>query len=412
MTNSISLCMIVKNEEKYLRGCLESARSYVDEIVVVDTGSTDSTIPIAKEFGAKVFSVAWTGSFSEARNESLQHATGDWVLYLDADERLVDGEQLKSVVNGSLAWAYTLLIRGKHHLSSGIVDQVNAYPRLFRRHHKVRFEGVVHEQIMPSIIRLGKSIEASSIIIEHLGYGDSYEKILEKGSRNIALLKVQHEKHPDDDYTNYQLGNNYVVLKDYDAAEPILSSVSTSVTVDNSIRSSALNLLVEIAISKEMVDAAKQYCIASLELTPVQTMAKWFLSGIIAHQGKYQDALTLIDEIRLNLHQGTMLSHDIVLSDDQIQERELLCYEMLSGEAQQQSNMTEAYHWITEAENKKIFSILLQRRGLDIALSRRDIPSAYSKLEYLVNHLPAESADQRAKFKNLQLKLQQFAILP
>src|SRR5205085_8623718 len=83
---------IVKNEEKYLRGCLESVQGAVDEIVVVDTGSTDSTIAIAEEFGAKVVHFAWTDDFSAARNVSLDHATGDWAFWLDADERLGKGE--------------------------------------------------------------------------------------------------------------------------------------------------------------------------------------------------------------------------------------------------------------------------------------------------------------------------------
>ncbi|MER3328119.1 MAG: glycosyltransferase, partial [Candidatus Kapaibacterium sp.] len=84
----ITLSMIVKNEEKMLRGCLESAEKIVDEIVIVDTGSTDRTIEIAKEFGAKVYQFDWINDFAAARNESLRHSNGKWVLYLDADERI------------------------------------------------------------------------------------------------------------------------------------------------------------------------------------------------------------------------------------------------------------------------------------------------------------------------------------
>ena len=81
--------MIVKNEEEMLPGCLEAVRDAVDEMVIVDTGSSDRTVEIAESFGAKVVHFPWNGSFADARNCSLDHATGDWVLYLDADEHLV-----------------------------------------------------------------------------------------------------------------------------------------------------------------------------------------------------------------------------------------------------------------------------------------------------------------------------------
>ncbi|MDZ7260791.1 MAG: glycosyltransferase family 2 protein [candidate division KSB1 bacterium] len=82
---SLSLCMIVKNEEHYLAGCLESVKDLVDEMVIVDTGSQDRTKEIAAHYGARLFDYTWDDNFSEARNESLRQATGDWILYLDAD---------------------------------------------------------------------------------------------------------------------------------------------------------------------------------------------------------------------------------------------------------------------------------------------------------------------------------------
>ena len=83
---TLSLCMIVKNEEKHLAKCLASVRPVVDEMIVVDTGSTDRTVDIAKAFGAQVYNFEWTNNFAEARNYSLSKASGDWILVLDADE--------------------------------------------------------------------------------------------------------------------------------------------------------------------------------------------------------------------------------------------------------------------------------------------------------------------------------------
>ncbi|HLP14673.1 MAG TPA: glycosyltransferase family 2 protein, partial [Bacteroidota bacterium] len=84
----LSLSMIVKNEEARLAECLESMKHVADEIVIVDTGSTDRTIAIARAYGARVIEFPWNGSFSDARNTSLSNCRGEWVIFLDADERL------------------------------------------------------------------------------------------------------------------------------------------------------------------------------------------------------------------------------------------------------------------------------------------------------------------------------------
>src|SRR5690242_15059907 len=88
MAANISLCMIVKNEEASLATCLQSAADLVNEVIVVDTGSSDQTKAIAARFGARVHDFAWVNDFSAARNESLRQASGEWIFWLDADESL------------------------------------------------------------------------------------------------------------------------------------------------------------------------------------------------------------------------------------------------------------------------------------------------------------------------------------
>ena len=83
---TISLCMIAKNEEKYLEQCLNSVKGLADEIIIVDTGSTDRTKEMAKNFNARIFDFKWIGDFSAARNESIRHAAKEWILVMDADE--------------------------------------------------------------------------------------------------------------------------------------------------------------------------------------------------------------------------------------------------------------------------------------------------------------------------------------
>ena len=101
--HTISLCMIAKNEEKYLEQCLRSVKDIVDEIIIVDTGSTDKTKEIAKKFNAKIFDFKWVDDFSAARNESIRHATKDWILVLDADEIVEkkDIDKIKNLIENS-----------------------------------------------------------------------------------------------------------------------------------------------------------------------------------------------------------------------------------------------------------------------------------------------------------------------
>jgi glycosyltransferase involved in cell wall biosynthesis len=186
---TISLCMIVKNEELHLPRCLMSVKPIVDEIIVVDTGSTDNTPAIARVFGAEVHDFVWHDDFSAARNGSLSHATGDWVLVLDADEVISprDHAALLTLVNGSEPEprAYSLVTR--NYLTSvnasGWSANDGSYPleekgtgwipswkvRLFPRMEQIRFEYRVHELVEPSLLRHGIPVEDGSVPIHHYG---------------------------------------------------------------------------------------------------------------------------------------------------------------------------------------------------------------------------------------------------
>src|SRR5579875_2454533 len=161
---TLSLCMIVKDEEQLLPRCLKAIRPAVDEIIVVDTGSSDATMDIARSFGARVIEHPWTGSFAEPRNVSFDAATGDWIIYLDADEVLVseDVERLRELTGQTWREAFHLIetsFVGELGDGSAIV---NTALRVFRNRPEYRFTGSIHEQIwttLPSDIpgRVGNS---------------------------------------------------------------------------------------------------------------------------------------------------------------------------------------------------------------------------------------------------------------
>ena len=150
---TLSLCMIVKDEEAMIGRCLASVREAVDEIVVVDTGSGDRTVEIAEEHGARVLHHAWTGDFSAARNVSFDAATSDWILYLDADELLVDGdaEALRALTGQTWREAF-FLVETNHtgELESGTATTHDAL-RVFRNRPGYRFSGRIHEQIIDTL---------------------------------------------------------------------------------------------------------------------------------------------------------------------------------------------------------------------------------------------------------------------
>jgi len=182
----LSLCMIVKDEEDFLEQCLQSVKGYIDEIIIVDTGSTDNTKKIAAKFTEKVFDYQWNNSFSDARNFSLEQATGDWVLTLDADEIIAtcDLKKIRETIERENDITGYVLIqrnytddvqRDNFHLreadssaeSKGFLGwSESPICRLFRNNN-VRFEGEVHELIEPSIKKAGGTIEMLPIAIHH-----------------------------------------------------------------------------------------------------------------------------------------------------------------------------------------------------------------------------------------------------
>ncbi len=222
---TISLCMIVKNEERVLDDCLQSVKPYVDEIIIVDTGSTDRTVEIAQSHNARVFHFPWCDSFSAARNESLEHATGDWIFWMDADDTLPAecGERLHDLV--ALAQAHTTGFLMQVHIppapgESGftVVDHV----KLFRNRPELRFEGRIHEQILESIHRSGGSVERSDLYVVHSGYDYSPKGQQLKRERDLLLLAKDLEERPDHPFVLFNIGMTAYHLKDYAQSIPAL----------------------------------------------------------------------------------------------------------------------------------------------------------------------------------------------
>ncbi len=234
----VSLCMIVKDEEANLADCLASVAGVVDEMIVVDTGSSDQTREVAANAGARVVDFAWVDDFAAARNESINHATGDWIFWLDADERLdlANREKLRTLFAGLSGEHAAYLMQqlsttDDPHGSRVAVDQV----RLFRRDPALRWEYRVHEQILLAIRRAGHDVRRTDIIITHAGYEapDASER---KRRRNLELLLRQDAERPDDPITLYHLGQVYRRLGRHAEALPVFRRSLERMPRDYSIR--------------------------------------------------------------------------------------------------------------------------------------------------------------------------------
>jgi GT2 family glycosyltransferase/tetratricopeptide (TPR) repeat protein/2-polyprenyl-3-methyl-5-hydroxy-6-metoxy-1,4-benzoquinol methylase len=208
----LSLCMIVRDNARTIRPCLESIRPWVDEMVVVDTGSKDETPLIAEQLGAKVFHFPWCDSFSAARNESLRHARGKWVFWMDSDDTIDadNGRRLRQLADTStdqtiLGYVVQVHCPGPEedgHADITAVDHV----KLFRNLPELRFDGRIHEQIIPAIRRLGGEIAWTDLFVVHSGYDHSPEGQRTKLERDLRLLHLELRERPEHPFTLFNLG--------------------------------------------------------------------------------------------------------------------------------------------------------------------------------------------------------------
>lgn len=215
---SISLCMIVKNEEKDLERCLNSVKNIVDEIIIVDTGSNDKTKEIAMRYSAKVFDYKWNDNFSDARNYGIRQATKDWILWMDADEELRCSSKKglkKHIKRGEVD---VIAVKMLHlYDSEDLIDKqyyISYGHRLFSNKKGLQFDGAIHEKLM---IKEGHSIQLSNQLqIIHHGYRREY--LIKKSLRNLKLIIHEKEMGNEDPWMDYYLASELFHIGEYKKA--------------------------------------------------------------------------------------------------------------------------------------------------------------------------------------------------
>lgn len=239
----ISLCLIARNEAANLPRLMASVTGAVDEVIVVDTGSTDRTVFLAEQLGARVIESVWKDDFAAAKNIALSQATGQWILTVDADMALETGHarRVRQAVESGRARAYFVNIRSPR--SDGMTIETVAHPWLFEAHPGVRFEGRVHETILPSLLANGLKPLPASINITHFGYA-SESDLKARAERDLRLLAQADEGDP---FTIFYRARAYQRLGRLNEARQALQWVSVWPGIDSRLQANAWSLLMRLA---------------------------------------------------------------------------------------------------------------------------------------------------------------------
>lgn len=302
---SLSLCMIVKNEQDYLKNCLESVVGLCDEIIIVDTGSTDDTLNIAKMYNAKIISSPWRNDFSQARNVSLESATCDWILVLDADEAISKSEHHK----------YKYLIANKEGIDGYKLNQLNyledstianwqpnnltdaeakGYPgyvispltRLFKRDPKIRFSGRVHEHVKCT------KLANTNLNIHHYGKYKPKEYQESKEQKYLELGILKCKENPENDHFWYELGAQYMAFKKLDEA---IDALERSLSI-NPKNSNALIALSSIFCKLGRTNEAEDIFEQMMKTDPTNYHIYAYYPNILAHNGNILKAEKIMQQ--------------------------------------------------------------------------------------------------------------------
>ncbi|MWV42305.1 glycosyltransferase [Paenibacillus sp. HJL G12] len=263
MLSTIGIHLIARDESEVIRTCLESVK-LADEIVLVDTGSSDDTVDIARQYGAHVVSMKWQDDFSMARNHALRYATTDWILVIDADEELLTSlDEIRMLIDATdEVEAYDITIANM--LSDSEAQTLyHRSLRLFRNRQQYHFEGKIHEEIEPSILLFsGKDkIKGSPIQIRHTGYLSPNIWNKNKLDRNYQILMKALEEEPEQPYYLYHLGITHCQSGNIPEAKKYMLLAKEHTPLTASFRPTLIKDLAKVMLELHEVEQASLLCL-------------------------------------------------------------------------------------------------------------------------------------------------------
>ncbi len=320
---TLSLCMIVRNEQEFLPDCLESVKTIVNQIVIVDTGSDDNGVEIAKKYGAEVHYFKWCDDFSVARNESIKYASCDWILWMDADERLLPESipEIKRLLRyEKKPLIYKVHIRNL--MQDGQNYTLSNAHRLFNNHKGIGFSGRIHEQVSPSVKKLKGEERDSNINLYHIGYSFEEEKAAKKLARNRKLLIKMVKESPKSAYAHFTLAQNYGMLNEPEKALVHYRKAYNLKQFDPAMTASLLNIMSGNLVKLNMLEEAYKYSTKSIKLKPVQAGGYYILFKIAIAKQEDENAIRWLQKLLYMTEKirdtKTTLSTDVLISPEKI----------------------------------------------------------------------------------------------
>ncbi|EOQ16898.1 tetratricopeptide repeat-containing glycosyltransferase family 2 protein [Bacillus cereus] len=348
----MSACLIVKNEEEMLGKCLNSLESVVDEIIIVDTGSTDKTKEIAKKFTDKVYDFKWTNNFAEARNFAASKASGKWIIAVDADECIdvnnfvAAMEEIKSYKDKiSIFLVEIMSFVGE----SGEEITVNTMARLYKNDGSVYFTGAIHEQLETK--NREANLAKASIKLYHYGYMPQVVEKKDKKNRNLKIIKqdLKNKKNHGFSYFNYgqelrRLGKTKEALKNF------VKAYKYKVSVDEGWVRTCLFFIVECLVELKRYEEALNIVRDTESLWPASPDFTFWKGDIYFLQKRYDDAREVYESILLN----NMLYEETIYHFDR---KSFLPHERLGRICEIEKNDEQAIQHYIEARNENTASV-------------------------------------------------------
>jgi len=295
---TLAACLIVKNESKNLERCLESLKDVCDQIVVVDTGSSDNTVEIAERYGATIGHFEWCDDFAAARNASLDLATTDWALWIDADEEL-EAKSINAVREGLIRPQFGgFFVKIINYVGAeGTANQyVHSPVRIFQRRPEIRFAGRIHEQVLQAFEEHGfVAANLTNVTLHHYGYRPAEMEEKQKLDRTVSMLEREVRDHPRDAFHWFNLANAYSVARRSADAERAARVCLNFVPEQAPYAPVAYQILTSALIAQGKEDEALQECSVA-DMRGITTIINEFdRAHALFKLDRYADALKSID---------------------------------------------------------------------------------------------------------------------
>jgi glycosyltransferase involved in cell wall biosynthesis len=372
----LSICMMVKDEEKNIRRCLDALKPLLDkpvvELIIVDTGSHDKTVDIAKEYTNKVYYHQWEKHFSEMRNITISYAKGEYIFILDADEVLMDSIQLYSIITDEQFRAFnTYIVKIKNLITSGS-PTILPQQRVFRNDGDFHYEGAVHNQP-----RYKDPVLTTDLLVEHYGYLFCDDELREKKFlRTAAILMDELEKDPENVYYRFQLARSYnahrekrKALNEIRAAHRLINNSKEKMEQHSYIYGEYASMC---CINNEFSEAV-QVCKEGLEIVPEYTDLYYMLAYAYIQLDKridacktyikYMDMVERFSELSISSNTGIEMTYMRAPELDN-------AAFFIAKEAFNECNYEEAYRYlkrITSVQTKieLLIKVLLKSKKFD-----------------------------------------------